>query len=85
MLVTIIVVLIMVLHLRSSLLISAMLPLAVLVTFIAMKSFGVDANIVALSGIAIAIGTVVDVGIVLTENILKHLDEALAGEGAQQR
>ncbi|MGK0190127.1 MAG: Cu(I)/Ag(I) efflux system membrane protein CusA/SilA, partial [Verrucomicrobiales bacterium] len=77
-LVTIIVVIIMVMHLRSSLLISAMLPLAVLVTFIAMKQFGIDANIVALSGIAIAIGTVVDVGIVLTENILKHIDEAPA-------
>lgn len=75
-LVTIIVVVVMVLHLRTSILISAMLPLAVLITFIAMKLFGVDANIVALSGIAIAIGTVVDVGIVLTENILKHLDEA---------
>ncbi len=75
-LVTIIVVVIMVLHLRSSLLISAMLPLAVLLTFIGMKVFGVDANIVALSGIAIAIGTVVDVGIVLTENIIKHLNEA---------
>ncbi len=79
-LVTIIVVLVMVMHLRSSLLISAMLPLAVLVTFIAMKTFGIDANIVALSGIAIAIGTVVDVGIVLTENILKHLDEAPPGK-----
>ena len=76
MLVTIIVVVIMVLHFRSSLLISAMLPLAVLFTFIAMKLFGVDANIVALSGIAIAIGTVVDVGIVLTENILRHLAKA---------
>jgi len=75
-LVTIIVVVIMVLHLRSSILISAMLPLAVLLTFIGMKLFGVDANIVALSGIAIAIGTVVDVGIVLTENIIKHIDEA---------
>ena len=75
-LVTIIVVVIMVLHLRSSILISAMLPLAVLLTFIGMKLFGVDANIVALSGIAIAIGTVVDVGIVLTENIIKHLKEA---------
>ncbi len=74
-LVTIIVVVIMVLHLRTSILISAMLPLAVLITFITMKLVGVDANIVALSGIAIAIGTVVDVGIVLTENILKHLDE----------
>jgi Cu(I)/Ag(I) efflux system membrane protein CusA/SilA len=75
-LVTIIVVIVMVMHLRTSLLISTMLPLAVLITFIAMKMAGVDANVVALSGIAIAIGTVVDVGIVLTENILKHLDEA---------
>ncbi len=75
-LVTIIVVVIMLLHFRSSILISMMLPLAVLITFISMKVWGVDANIVALSGIAIAIGTVVDVGIVLTENILKHLDEA---------
>ena len=79
-LVTIIVVVVMVLHLRSSLLISAMLPLAVLITFITMSLAGVDANIVALSGIAIAIGTVVDVGIVLTENMLKHLDEAKPGE-----
>ena len=75
-LITIIVVVIMVMHLRTSILISFMLPLAVLVTFIAMKLFGVDANVVALAGIAIAIGTVVDVGIVLTENVLKHLDEA---------
>lgn len=73
---TIIVVLLMVLHLRSSFLISAPLPLAVLMCFIAMKTFGVDANVVALSGISIAIGTMVDMGIVLCENILKHLDEA---------
>ncbi len=75
-LITILVVLIMVLHLRSSLLISALLPLAVLFTFIAMRWGGVDANVVALSGIAIAIGTLVDMGIVLTENILKRLEEA---------
>ena len=43
--------------------------------FVAMKQFGVDANIVALSGIAIAIGTMVDMGIVLCENILKHVKE----------
>ena len=79
-LVTVIVVLIMVLHLRSSLLISSMLPLAVLACFIAMKQFGVDANVVALSGIAIAIGTIVDMGVVLTENVLKHLDDADPGE-----
>lgn len=79
-LVTIIVVLVMVFHLRSSLLISLMLPTTVLFTFIAMKVFGVDANVVALAGIAIAIGTVVDMGIVLTENILNHLNEAEQSE-----
>jgi len=65
-LVTIIVVIVMVLHLRSSVLISSVLPLAVLLCFVAMKVFGVDANIVALSGIAIAIGTIVDMGIIVT-------------------
>lgn len=74
-LITILVVLLMVYHLRASVLISALLPLAVLFTFIAMKHFGVDANIVALSGIAIAIGTMVDLGIILTENILVQLNE----------
>ncbi|UCC98645.1 MAG: efflux RND transporter permease subunit [Phycisphaerales bacterium] len=75
-LVTVIVVVVLVLHLRSSILISGLLPLAVLMSFIAMKTFKVDANIVALSGIAIAIGTIVDMGVVICENILRHLDEA---------
>jgi Cu(I)/Ag(I) efflux system membrane protein CusA/SilA len=75
-LVTIVVVIVMVLHLRSSALISGLLPLAVLMCFIAMKIFHVDANIVALSGIAIAIGTMVDMGIVICENILRHLGES---------
>ena len=79
-LVTIIVVLVMLLNLRSSVLISGLLPLAVLMSFIAMKQFGVDANIVALSGIAIAIGTMVDMGIVIVENIVKHLDRAKPDE-----
>ncbi len=78
-LITFIVVVIMVVHLRSSVLVGGMLPLAVLMCFIAMKTFGVDANIVALSGIAIAIGTIVDMGIVVSENILRRLDEAPAG------
>jgi len=73
-LVTMIVVVILVMNLRSAALISAVLPLAVLFAFIGMKLFGVDANVVALSGIAIAIGTIVDMGIVLIENILRHLD-----------
>ncbi|TDY11398.1 MULTISPECIES: efflux RND transporter permease subunit [Flavobacteriaceae] len=74
-LITILVIIIMVFNLRASVLISGLLPVAVLMVFIAMKLFGVDANIVALSGIAIAIGTMVDVGVILSENIVRHLDE----------
>jgi len=77
--VTIIVVIFSLMHLRSSLLISGLLPLAVLMCFIAMKTFRIDANVVALSGIAIAIGTMVDMGIVICENIIKRLDEAPVG------
>ena len=69
-LITIIVVILLLFNLKSSLLVAGTLPVAVLMCFIAMKYFGVDANIVALSGIAIAIGTMVDMGIVLTESIL---------------
>jgi len=74
-LITILVIIIMVFNLRASILISGLLPVAVLMVFIAMKLFGIDANIVALSGIAIAIGTMVDVGVILSENIIRHLDE----------
>lgn len=74
-LITILVILVMVFNLRASVLISGLLPVAVLMVFIAMKLFGVDANVVALSGIAIAIGTMVDVGVILSENIIRHLDE----------
>ncbi len=77
--VTIIVVLVMVMHLRSSLLISGLLPVAVLGSFIGMKMFGVDANVMALAGIAIAIGDIVDMGIVICENILRHFDKAPPG------
>ncbi|MFC4094754.1 efflux RND transporter permease subunit [Euzebyella saccharophila] len=75
-LITILVIIVMVFNLRVSILISGLLPVAVLMVFIAMKLFGVDANIVALSGIAIAIGTMVDVGVILSENIIRHLDES---------
>ena len=82
-LISIIVIVVMVYHLRTSLLISALLPLAVLMSFIMMKYFNVDANIVALSGIAISIGTMVDLGIIMNENILRHLREA--GDSAKNR
>nr|WP_217910166.1 efflux RND transporter permease subunit [Pseudenhygromyxa sp. WMMC2535] len=85
-LVTVIVVLILLRGVRSSLLISAMVPLGVLATFVVMKLAGVDANIMALGGIAIAIGTMVDIAIVFTENISTRLEEgakasALLGAG----
>lgn len=79
-LVTIIVVLILLRNLRSSILITSVLPMAVLGAFIAMKWTGVDANIMALAGIAIAIGTMVDMSIVFTENIVAHLDKATGDE-----
>lgn len=71
--IAILVVVIMLVNLRISSLISGLLPLAVLVVFIVMKACHIEANIVALSGIAIAIGTMVDIGIILTENIVRHL------------
>ena len=74
-LITILVIILMMFNLRASILISGLLPVAVLMVFIAMKLFNVDANIVALSGIAIAIGTMVDVGVILSENIIRHLKE----------
>jgi copper/silver efflux system protein len=83
-LITIIVVIIMVMNLRASALISGVLPIAVLMTFIAMKYMNVTANIVALSGIAIAIGTMVDMAIVLVENIVKHLERAGPEESKQK-
>lgn len=79
-LITILVVIVMVFNLRASLLISALLPISILMVFIAMRYLGVDANIVALSGIAIAIGTMVDLGIILSENIIKHIEEAPSGQ-----
>ena len=73
-LICIIVVIVLVFNLRASAIISSLLPIAVLAAFIIMRYTGVDANIVALSGIAIAIGVMVDVGVVIVENILKNMD-----------
>tara|TARA_R110000765_G_scaffold139520_1_gene239716 strand:+ start:4331 stop:8083 length:3753 start_codon:yes stop_codon:yes gene_type:complete len=74
-LITILVIIVMVFNLRASILISGLLPVAILMVFITMKLFNVDANIVALSGIAIAIGTMVDVGVILAENMIRHLED----------
>ena len=73
-LISIIVIIVLVMNLRASLIVAGLLPIGVLMTFILMRFFGVEANIVALSGIAIAIGVMVDIGIVDVENILRHLE-----------
>ncbi len=84
MLVTTIVVVLMVMNLGSAVLISLTMPLAVLCAFLAMKVWGVDANIVSLSGIAIAIGTLVDMGVIMCENIQRHLSVAAPGDSRRE-
>lgn len=73
-LISIIVIIVLLMNLRSSFIVAFFLPVGVLMTFGAMKLFGIDANIVALSGIAIAIGVMIDLGIVDVENIIRHLE-----------
>jgi Cu(I)/Ag(I) efflux system membrane protein CusA/SilA len=61
-------------HLRSSLVIILSLPVGILVAFIIMERMGINANIMSLGGIAIAIGAMVDAAIVMTENVHKHME-----------
>jgi Cu(I)/Ag(I) efflux system membrane protein CusA/SilA len=61
-------------HLRSALVAIVILPLGILMSFIVMKSQGINANIMSLGGIAIAIGAMVDAAIVMIENAHKHME-----------
>jgi Cu(I)/Ag(I) efflux system membrane protein CusA/SilA len=63
-------------HFRSILIVTLPLPLSILVSFILMKQFGITSNIMSLSGIAIAIGVLVDAGIVMAENAIRHCERA---------
>lgn len=72
-LITAVVILLFLLHVRASIVVAITLPIAVLMAFIAMYVFGVDANIMSLAGIAIAIGTMVDMAIVVSETIYDQL------------
>jgi Cu(I)/Ag(I) efflux system membrane protein CusA/SilA len=72
-LVTCLVVVAFLLHARASLCVALSLPLGVAFTFLAMHLLGLSANIMSLAGIAIAVGVMVDFGIVVTENITQHL------------
>ena len=66
------------LHVRSALVAIIMLPIGVLIAFIAMRLLGINSNIMSLGGIAIAIGAMVDAAIVMIENAHKHLERLQA-------
>ncbi len=70
-------------HFRSILIVTIPLPLSILASFILLKQFGITSNIMSLSGIAIAIGVLVDAAIVLTENVLRHAEEAERKKGSR--
>ncbi len=87
-LITIVVMVLFLLHVRASIVIAITLPMAVLMSYIGMKVFQVDANIMSLAGIAIAVGTMVDMGIIILENIygaLSDWEQAGRPGGAKQR
>jgi len=78
--ITILVIVIFLFHFRSSIIISLTLPISILLAFIGMYLVGVDSNIMSLSGIIIAIGTIVDMGIIMLENIYRRRVEAPDGD-----
>jgi Cu(I)/Ag(I) efflux system membrane protein CusA/SilA len=72
-------------HVRSALVAILMLPVGVLISFIAMKLLGMNSNLMSLGGIAIAIGAMVDAAIVMIENAHKHLERLPAVHTVKQR
>ena len=72
------------LHLRSALVAILMLPVAILAAFIGMRALGINANIMSLGGIAIAVGAMIDAAIVMIENAHKHLERLQAGDSRSE-
>ena len=70
-------------HFRSILIVTFPLPVSILISFILMRQFGISSNIMSLAGIAIAIGVLVDAAIVLTENVIRHCEEAEEKKGSR--
>jgi copper/silver efflux system protein len=68
-------------HFRSILIVTLPLPISILISFLLMKQFGITSNIMSLTGIAIAIGVLVDAAIVVTENVLRHCEKAEDAKG----
>ena len=73
--ITIMIIFLFLLHFRSSFLVSLTLPLGVGISFILMKYFNIDSNVMSLSGLVIAIGSMVDMSIIMVESIYSHLSE----------
>ena len=72
-------------HFRSILIVTFPLPVSILISFILMRQFGITSNIMSLSGIAIAIGVLVDAGIVMTENVIRHCERREERKGGKTR
>ena len=70
-------------HFRSILIVTLPLPVSILISFFLMKEFGITSNIMSLTGIAIAIGVLVDAAIVVTENVIRHAERAEEKNGAR--
>ena len=70
-------------HFRSILIVTLPLPISILISFTLMKEFGITSNIMSLTGIAIAIGVLVDAAIVVTENVIRHCEEAEEKKGGR--
>ena len=68
-------------HFRSILIVTLPLPVSILISFMLMKQFGITSNIMSLTGIAIAIGVLVDAAIVVTENVIRHCEKAETDKG----
>jgi len=69
-------------HFRSVLIVTLPLPVSILISFLLMKQFGITSNIMSLTGIAIAIGVLVDAAIVVTENVIRHCERAEEAKGS---
>lgn len=82
--ITVLVIIFFLLHFRASILVSLTLPFGVGISFIMMKLIGIESNIMSLAGLVIAIGTMVDMGIIMTENIYSHLAQNQNAQGRER-
>jgi len=71
-------------HFRSILIVTLPLPASILISFILMERLGIPSHIMSLTGIAISIGVLVDAGIVMTENVIRHCERATEELGRSQ-